>query len=226
MGGHADLIEPDQDRLRLDSVDAQAHQVGGAAPPQRRGRTRAPPRWRAPPRAADRSGRRLGTTPRRVPGRSTRRPRRRSPPRPGCPRARCAGPVLVPRPPGTEAAGPRAAPAAPRPFRGHPACGPTVTAGRRPRCRTTSARCPAAAASTWTSTPRSRHAATTSATGWRVPTSWLAHWQWTRAVLGPMASSRASTSMRPSPSTGVTLSRPARSDARRTAECSTPEQTM
>ena len=44
------------------------------------------------------------------------------------------------------------------------------------------ATCPAAAAaSTWTSTPASRASSTTSATGWRVPTSWLAHWQCTRA---------------------------------------------
>ena len=42
--------------------------------------------------------------------------------------------------------------------------------------------CPAAAtASTWTGMPRRRQRSTTSATGWTVPTSWLAHWQWTRA---------------------------------------------
>ena len=37
--------------------------------------------------------------------------------------------------------------------------------------------------------PRSRQPATTSATGWSVPTSWLPHCTWTSAVSGRMASS-------------------------------------
>ena len=67
--------------------------------------------------------------------------------------------------------------------------------------------CPqAAAASTCTVTPGSRHRATTSCTGWRVPTSWLAHWQCTSAGRGRVGSTRggrrsASTSSRPAPST-------------------------
>ena len=45
----------------------------------------------------------------------------------------------------------------------------------------------ACAASTCTSTPRSRQPATTSATGCVVPTSWLPHWRWTSAVSGRTA---------------------------------------
>ena len=59
----------------------------------------------------------------------------------------------------------------------------------------------AAAASTWTVTPASRHSATTSCTGWSVPTSWLPHWQCTSAGRGRdpdrRRSRRASTSSRP-----------------------------
>ena len=69
------------------------------------------------------------------------------------------------------------------------------------------------AASTWTSTPRSRHAATTSATGWTVPTSWLPHWTWTSAVSGRTAASTSSASTRPRPSTGTTVTSPWRSAA-------------
>ena len=50
--------------------------------------------------------------------------------------------------------------------------------GRWRRART------AAAASTCTVTPASRHSSTTSCTGWSVPTSWLAHWQCTSAGRG------------------------------------------
>ncbi len=53
----------------------------------------------------------------------------------------------------------------------------------------------AAAASTWTGTPAARQAATTSATGWTVPTSWLAHWQCTSA--GGRSARRASASATP-----------------------------
>ena len=42
----------------------------------------------------------------------------------------------------------------------------------------------AAAASTCTVTPASRQSSTTSCTGWRVPTSWLPHWQCTSAGRG------------------------------------------
>ncbi len=62
--------------------------------------------------------------------------------------------------------------------------------------------CPhAAAASTWTMTPASRHSATTSCTGCSVPTSWLPHWQCTSAGRGRELDRRrsrsASTSSRP-----------------------------
>ena len=79
----------------------------------------------------------------------------------------------------------------------------------------------ACAASTCTSTPRSRQAATTSSTGWIVPTSWLPHCTCTAAVADVTASSTAATSTRPRPSTGTTDTSPVRSVARRTAECST-----
>ena len=84
----------------------------------------------------------------------------------------------------------------------------------------------AAAASTCTSTPRSRQAATTSATGWMVPTSWLAHCTCTSAVSpGRMAATTSSGSTRPTRSTPTKVTSN-RADASRTAECSTAGTTM
>ncbi len=76
--------------------------------------------------------------------------------------------------------------------------------------------------------PAARHRSTTSATGWVVPTSWLAHWQWTTDGPRPYsarhrsrASSTAAGSMRPSPSTAMVSVGAERIEASRTAECST-----
>src|SRR3546814_7269893 len=78
-----------------------------------------------------------------------------------------------------------------------------------PRSSKAMASWPAAAqASTWTSTPRSRQAATTSATGCTVPTSWLPHCTWTREVSGRTAASSSSASIRPKPSTPTTVTSP------------------
>ena len=89
--------------------------------------------------------------------------------------------------------------------------------------------CPhAAAASTCTVTSISWHRATTSCTGWRLPTSWLAHWQCTSAGRGRVGSPRrarkASTIRRPAPSTAIDSVGAARAEASRTAECSTSAQ--
>ena len=83
----------------------------------------------------------------------------------------------------------------------------------------------AAAASTCTSTPRSRQAATTSATGCTVPTSWLAACTCTTDVSGRMASTSSPGSMRPVPSTPTTVTSPTASAPSRTAECSTAAST-
>ncbi len=84
----------------------------------------------------------------------------------------------------------------------------------------------AAAASTWTRTPRVRQAATISATGCNVPTSWLAHCTCTNAVEpGWMAATTSSGSTRPIRSTPTVVTSK-RADASRTAECSTAGTTM
>ena len=104
----------------------------------------------------------------------------------------------------------------------------TRSAPSSPRSTST---CPAAAqASTWTGTPASRHNPTISSTGWRVPVSWLAHWQWTSAGRSPPAAEStgpsAPGSIRPERSTGSSSTGPARAAASRTAECSTAAATI
>ena len=97
-----------------------------------------------------------------------------------------AGPLLVAADEQRAQPQPRAARAARRRRAGRPSCGRSrvMQVGARGRSKSIGTWPAAWAASTWTSTPRSRHAATTSATGCRVPTSWLPHCTWTSAVSG------------------------------------------
>ena len=104
--------------------------------------------------------------------------------------ARPPGPLLLAADAGAAGAAGPAARAAPRRPSGRPACGPTPTAGRRRARRSRSARARRRRRRRrGPGRPAPGRPPTTSATGCRVPTSWLAHWQWTSAVSGPMASS-------------------------------------
>ena len=113
---------------------------------------------------------------------------------------------------------PRRTISAPRPGTAPSLCALTLTksASNAPRSVTTWPH--AAAASTCTVTPACRHRSTTSCTGWMVPTSWLAHWQCTRAGRGsdaePRRSRSASMSRRPVPSTPSTSTGAARAERR------------
>ena len=93
------------------------------------------------------------------------------------------------------------------------------------RTRSARARRPAAA-STWTSTPRSRQAATTSATGCTRADLVVAPLDVDeRRCRGRTAASSSSGSTRPAPSTPTTVTSPCASRPSRTAECSTAAST-
>ena len=185
VGGDAGLVEAEEHRLGLDPLDAQAHDVGEpvvrVAEPLDPGHGR----WPSGPDA------RSGAGP--------------STPRPPAAPARPARPAAAPNPtaPGTFSSParrarswspptrngsmrrPRRTISAPMPG-GPPSLWAetdTRSASRAPRSRARGRQRPTA--STWTGTPRCRHRSTTSATGWTVPTSWLAHWQWTRDAACP-----------------------------------------
>jgi hypothetical protein len=207
---------------------ARRHEVGSAPSPVRGpehrdvGARAAPSRGGLPSRP---SGPLAAAPPRRGRRRRARRRRRRS--------RRC---------PGTFSA-PARGPAPGRP--------PTSTGRRRRPRRTSSAADPGGPPSLWALTlsrsaprrrsrsgtgrrpgaasdvdehARSRLAATTSATGWSVPTSWLPDWTWTSAVPGSMAAASASGSTRPRRSTPTTVTR-WRAAASRTHRCSTAGRT-
>ena len=153
-----------------------------------------------------------------------RRPPHRTPGSPGRSRTRPA--VLAPGrcPRATAATAARAGRAVPRGRAARRTCGALTDSKSAPSAPKSTGTWPTAcAASTCTSTPRSRHAATTSATGCTVPTSWLAHWTCTSAVSGRTAPRTVSGSTRPRPSTPtiVTSPPPRAAAASLTAECST-----
>ena len=93
---------------------------------------------------------------------------------------------------------PRRMSRAPTPFGPPSLCAETLRRSA-PRPAKSTGTWPAPAhASTWTSTPRSRAAAHTAATGCSVPTSWFASWTETRAVSSVIAAATSSASKRPS----------------------------
>ena len=154
VGGDAGPVEAEQHGLRLDAVDAEAHEVGESL-----GRVAVGVHAveRRPPRASSRSVRRLlrGGLGVEAAIEQRRRPPRRSPRWRPPARGRPGGPAPGRR---RAAAGEPQAPADEQRARrrsGRPACGPTPTGGRRPRSSKAIGTRPAAwAASTWTSTPR------------------------------------------------------------------------
>ena len=186
VGGDARLVEPEQHRLGLDPFDAQADDVGEpvdrvaeglhARRPRRAARSAGRTATRRPPPP----GRASRPSPGRPPRPRSRLPPPRSPARPG-------GPAPARPPPGTDRsrsprrtikdADPRRAAQLVGRDRHQVGAEPlevegNVT-GRRHRIDVGGYAQAAAAA------PPPR------ATGWTVPTSWLAHWQWTRAGSRP-----------------------------------------
>ena len=127
--------------------------------------------------------------------RPARRPRRRRRGGPAGPPARRDAHALVRRRrEGARIGCPRRTISAPAPGTPPSLCALMLTRSASSAARS-SGTCPqAAAASTWTVTPASRHSATTSSTGWRVPTSWLPHWQCTRAGRGRVSDGKRSRS--------------------------------
>ena len=191
---HARAVEPDQHRLGLHAVDAQADEVGQAI--RRVGCAHRPRRRRRT--AHDAPSRRSG-------GGTCRLGSHAAPvvPRQGCGgrpegqqgrdrlEAAAPPPLLLATDEQRCEAGPRRTTSAPAP--GTPPSLWALTLTRSaPSASRSVGTCPqAAAASTWTVTPKSRHKATASWTGWRVPTSWLAHWQCTSAGAAPVRAASA-----------------------------------
>ncbi len=85
------------------------------------------------------------------------------------------------------------------------------------------------AASTSSGTPAAAQTSATSATGWTVPTSWLADWRQARALSGVSASAYAAGVTAPHRSTGTSVTVPPRasctSAACNTELCSTADTT-
>ena len=220
---HAALVEREQDRFRLHAVDPEAHEVGEA----RVGVAVALDAGNAP-----RSRRRRAARSRRALARLRRR--RPDDRRAAAPKPTMAGTSSIPArrarscaPPTTNGGKrrPRRTSSAAAPFGPPELVARSPSRGRRRARAKSTATWPAAAhASTWTTASlRARTAATTSAAGCSVPTSWLASCTDTSAVSGRIAAATAS---------GVEPSAPVDADdgdvvgaARRTAsstdECST-----
>ena len=225
-------VEADQHRLGLDAVHARGRPGGAAVRPARRARRPRPRRRRAPPArrraiwrravaASVSSGRRRRG---QGGGGGAEREQRGDRLQPAA-----AAPLLLAA--DEQRLEPAAAPDDQRAGARAPrrACGAlTLTRSASSAPRSVGTWPQAAAASTCTVTPASRHSATTSWTGWRVPTSWLAHWQCTSAGRGSerAAGARAGRRRRGgrSPSTASTSIGAARAEASRTAECSTAAQ--
>ena len=184
MDGDAGLIEPEQHRLGFDTVDPQADDVWQ---PVDRIAVRVDT-GRLPGCLLPRSVLRLAfacssvSTPGAVNAAAAA-------PKPMAPTT-CSNPALRARscsPPTMNGSirSPRRTMRAPMPV-GPPNLCEEIDTRSAPSLLMSRGTCPAAAtASTWVRMPRPAHRSTTSATGWMVPTSWLAHWQWTMAGIRP-----------------------------------------
>ena len=211
--GDAVLVEREQDRLGLDAVDADAHEVRERLGPDRRSARRRDARADTVAAGAIERALRVPLPPDVDAGRT---PAPNPTPRGHVLDAAAPRPLL--RAADEERREAQAAAHEQRAgaFRAAPSLWAVTERGRR-RARRTRRQWPAAAhASTCTSTPRSaRRGARPPPTGWTVPTSWFASCTDTSAVSGASPRATVGASKRPSRSTATTVSRHARARSRR-----------